>query len=109
MDKIFWFFQTSGGFELAGHLSRPLLVAFLLYLSNYLVVFTLIMLRRAGLLGGKVEIAGDADDALVVMPTLLGKRSELDGVKRAVDSVLTNGYPGPLVVCVAIDDAGRAP
>lgn len=109
MDKLFWFFQTSGGFELAGHLSRPLLVAFLLYLSNYLVVFTFIMLRRGGLLGRNLAIAPGDNDALLVMPTLLGKRAELEGIQRAVESVLTNGYPGPLVVCVAVDHADQTP
>jgi len=40
-----------------------------------------------------------------VLPTLLTREAELDGLRRAIGSVLASGYPGGLVVCAAIDHA----
>ena len=69
------------------------------------------LLRKAGLATTSVELEPEnRRAAVVVLPTLLRKRGELDGLVAAMRSVARNGYPGRLYVVACIDgtrEAGR--
>jgi hypothetical protein len=82
----------------------------LLYHSGYVFVFLRAVLERLGLAPKARGLSrGSPPGAVVVLPTLLSKREELEGLKRALLSVLNDGYPGELIVAVGVDHAGKAP
>jgi hypothetical protein len=110
MEQLIWFFSTAAGFEVIGLWLRPILLGIALYYSSYGFILVRTLLRDSSLKPDHWRLAQkDRQDALVVLPTLLRKKAELEGLKRAILSVVHNGYPGRLVVCPSIDDAGQAP
>lgn len=108
MDKLAWFFHNHGGQELLARFWLTLLVGFVLYQSNYLQILVRVIVERGWRPPGPRLAPGECPDALLVLPTLLTRDAELDGLRRAITSVLANGYPGGLVICAAIDHADRA-
>jgi hypothetical protein len=108
MNDVAWFFHTRGAAFLLDRLGATLLFVFLLYQSNYLLVFLRLILARVRAAPAP-PLPSSCPDALLVLPTLLTRPSELDGLRRAITSVLDNGYPGRLLVCPAIDQADGSP
>ena len=53
--------------------------------------------------------SGERPAAVLVMPTLLRTVDELEGLKKAITSAATNGYPGDLTIVAAIDDGCSKP
>lgn len=110
MDNLIWFFTTSGTVKLFSGVWRTLAICFLLYQSGYLYIVIRLLLERLGIWRQSGRLApGDRPGALVILPTLLSRPSELEGLKRAIMSLLQDGYPGQLVVAVGVDHAARAP
>jgi cellulose synthase/poly-beta-1,6-N-acetylglucosamine synthase-like glycosyltransferase len=108
MDKIVWYFRTASPIEIFGQLWLPLVIGIALYYSSYLPVLLRAFARKLRTRRHEPTRV-DLPALLVVLPTLLRNRGELVGLERAIGSVLDNGYPGPLVVCAAIDDIAGAP
>ena len=108
MNDAAWFFQTHGSAIMLGRVLTTLLIIFVLYQSNYLVLF-LKLIARHGRPPPPPLAPEDCPDAMLVLPTLLVKPAELDGLQRAITSVLDNGYPGRMLICPAIDHASAAP
>ncbi len=110
MEHLFWFFQVQSAYGILSAISFPLLVGLALYQTDYAF-----LLLRHLFLGarGRRELprlsSAKAPSALLVMPTLLRNKDELEGMKRAIRSTVTNGYPGSLVVVASIDDGGGNP
>ena len=107
MERVLWHLQTASGSELFGVLWRPILLGFVLYYSSYLGISLRALWRRAGF--GVQQKPATLPPALIVLPTLLRKPSELTGLKRAVLSIVANDYPGRLLVCPSIDHGDFAP
>jgi len=110
VDTLLWSIGTADGLGVLGRLWRPFLIGMLLYYSGYLAVWLATLARSAGILRAFRPLAPDeAADALVVIPSLLGSRDELDALQAAAATALGNGYPGKLVVCLAIDGCSERP
>lgn len=105
MQQLFWFLRVHSGIELASPYALPIMIGFLMYQVHYAVLLLqcLVRLVKYGTKAPPVP-AGARKSALLVMPTLLRNAEELAGLKAAITSVATNGYPGELVVVAAIDD-----
>jgi hypothetical protein len=106
MQTVFWFLSTWQAMDVAHMLWRPLLAMLALYHSGDVFIVAGLLCRR--FLPGRLS-TGPLPDAVVLVPTLLASRDDLEKLQSAVLSVLTNGYPGRLTVVVAVDEAARAP
>lgn len=111
MEQISWFLLTSSAVEFVRQVIRPLTILFILYYANFFFLLGRTLLIRYGFLsdGFDKNRGQPATPALVVLPTLLRKRGDLISLQHSIESVLANGYPGDLTVCIAIDDSGAAP
>jgi hypothetical protein len=106
VDRLFWFFQQNGAFDVISGMRIPLLICFVLYQFDYLlIVLRRLVMGARGAEGLARLSAANAPSALIVMPTLLRVRDELEGLKRAILSAANNGYPGALYIVASIDDA----
>ncbi len=109
MEKLIWYFSNIDGYELIGVAWKPILIGLILYHSNYLLIAARTTWRRIWPHQCRPLSPGEAPDILIVLPTLLRKRSELEGLQRAIQSVMANNYPGQVVICPAIDHADLQP
>ena len=107
METVLWFVTTWQSLEVAHLLLWPFLSSMVLYHSTDLYVIGRLITRR--LRASPPASLGPLPDAIVVIPTLLPSRSDVDKVVAAVRSVLDNRYPGRLSVHVAIDNASSSP
>ncbi len=106
MERIAFLLHVRAALTLLTSLQTPLLLGFLLYQSAYpFIVLQALGSRALGLSGSPPLTPASAPAVLLVLPTLLRTRGELAGMKRAISSVVQNGYPGQLVIVAAIDAA----
>ncbi|MBS2012055.1 MAG: hypothetical protein JST00_04160 [Deltaproteobacteria bacterium] len=110
MNELFWFLRTRSTFELGTPYVAPVVLAVTLYQIHYviLIVQCFVRLLRYGSSAPPIR-SGQRPAAVLVMPTLLRNEGELDGLKRAITSAATNGYPGTLTIVAAIDDGSAEP
>jgi hypothetical protein len=109
IDQIVWYLGSIRSLIEATPFLRALLVCLLLYQLDLVIVLGWWLLRKAGLLPTHVELEPEnRKSAIVVLPTLLRKRAELDGLIAAMRSVAQNGYPGRLFVVACIDGVREA-
>jgi hypothetical protein len=110
METVVWSLRTLSGFTLSAPLVQSLFILLLLC-WDYLLLLPWTLAARAAR-GGPARsplTAGTAPSALVVIPSLLRKRDELDSMLATIDSVAGNGYPGDLFIVVSIDGTDDAP
>jgi len=107
MGQLLWYLQESGALGLLRLFARPVLVLLLLYQSSAVAVALRLLVRR--FVPGAPEASTPLPDALVLIPTLISNDGAVRALEDAIRSVVTNGYPGRLTVCVAVDDASRHP
>jgi glycosyltransferase involved in cell wall biosynthesis len=103
MQTILWCLGRADGVAILGALWRPFLIGLVLYYSNYLYVWCASLVRSAGLRPFRPLARDEQVDVLIVIPTLLRSRDELDELCAASRTVIANGYPGRVVLCLAID------
>ncbi len=104
MDHLFWHLTTFGSSTGLMPMVRAALVCGLLYQIDIFIVLGAWLLRKIGIFPDQVTLEPhNRKDAILVMPTLLRKPSELEGLKAAMHSVATNRYPGRLYVVACID------
>jgi hypothetical protein len=109
MDHLLWYFtSTARTFGLL-----PILRAAAICGLLYQVDLALVLARW---LMGKISPeppiqleAHSKHSAVLVLPTLLRREDELDGLIKAVRSAATNGYPARLTVVACIDDRSNRP
>lgn len=109
METILWNVARSDGGEFLGAMWQPFLIGMVLYFSGYWSVWMVALARAAGL---QRPFAGlsNPPDILVVIPTLLRTREDLDGLREAAETVVANRYPGRVVLSLSIDGTdGIAP
>ncbi|MCW5834785.1 MAG: hypothetical protein KIS78_20440 [Labilithrix sp.] len=110
MQELIWYLRVHSSFELVSPYVLPVLIAFGLYQIHYVVVLAQCLVRyvRHGV-NAPPPRPGERPAAVLVMPTLLRTADELDGLKKAITSAATNGYPGDLTIVAAIDDGRSKP
>jgi hypothetical protein len=110
VEQVVWYLSSIRSAVEASPLLRALFVCAFLYQLDLVVVLTMWLLRKAGLIHAHVALEPEnRKAAVVVLPTLIRKRAELEGLIAAMRSVATNRYPGRLFVIACIDgrrDAG---
>src|SRR5215472_19283915 len=101
MDNIVWSLRTLSGFTMVAPVAKVLFIL-LLICWDYPLLVPYFLLRRAW--GRRPQYDRDARalPLLVVIPSLLRKREELESMMSTVDSVATNGYPGRLIIVITI-------
>lgn len=109
MDALLWKLATDDSVDIFATLWRPLVIALILYHSVYPAVWMSMLARLAGVMRFRPLTATEAPAALIVIPSLVGKPSDVEDLKEAAATVLANRYPGPLVLCLAIDGSGDQP
>lgn len=82
--------------------------AFCLMFFDYFLSFPSYFLSRA-LFGPPRPRPARLPSGLLVIPSLLRGRDELESIESTLESVLRNGYPGDMVVVVSIDGYDEAP
>ena len=78
MESIFWSLGRADGVEILGGLWRPFVIGLVLYYSGYLGVWLQTLARAAGLARFRPLAAAEAVDVLVVIPTLLKTRDDVE-------------------------------
>ena len=111
MESILWSLGRADGVEILGQLWRPFVIGLVLYYSGYLGVWLQTLARAAGLIRFRPLAPADAVDVLVVIPTLLKTRDDVDSLRDAAATVVDNRYPGRVALVMAIDgsDESRHP
>ncbi len=110
MDTVLWNLEGADGASILSALWRPFVIGMLLYFSGYWYVWFRLLAHAAGLTRPFRPLTRDeAVDILVVIPTMLRRRDELEDLQGAAETVLANGYPGRVVVCLSLDGSGAAP
>jgi cellulose synthase/poly-beta-1,6-N-acetylglucosamine synthase-like glycosyltransferase len=110
MDTILWSIANADAVEILGALWRPFLISMVLYFSGYFAVWFQTLGRIARITppfrGLSTE---EAVDVLLVIPTLLKSAADLDDLRDAAGTVVSNGYPGKVVLVMSIDGSDDQP
>ncbi len=110
MEAILWTLRRSDGVEVLGAMWRPFVIGLVLYYSGYLAVWLATLARSARLVPAFRPLSpAEAPAILVVIPTLVRSASDVDDLREAAATVVANGYPGAVVLCIAIDGADAQP
>ncbi|MBP6849873.1 MAG: hypothetical protein KA201_39300, partial [Kofleriaceae bacterium] len=109
MESIFWSLGRADGVEILGGLWRPFVIGLVLYYSGYLGVWLQTLVRAAGLTRFRPLATAEAVDVLVVIPTLLKTRDDVESLQDAAATVVDNRYPGRVVLVMAIDGSDDRP
>ncbi len=111
LERVVWYLCCIRSFVEASPFLRALLLCLFLYQLDLVLVIGAWLLRKTGLSSADFELEPEnRKSAIVVLPTLLRKRVELEGLVAAMRSIARNGYPGRLFVVACIDgthEAGR--
>lgn len=83
--------------------------AFCLMFWDYFYVFPRYFVLRVLRGGGISEERGPVPSGLIVIPTLLRQKDELEAIKTTIANVMQNAYPGKLLIVASIDGFGEAP
>jgi cellulose synthase/poly-beta-1,6-N-acetylglucosamine synthase-like glycosyltransferase len=110
METVVWSFRTFSGFSLTSPLVLSLFVLLILC-WDYILLLPRALWHRARAGGPPLPslTPDQAPSALVVIPSLLRKRDELESMFSTIDSVAGNGYPGDLTIVISIDGTDDAP
>jgi cellulose synthase/poly-beta-1,6-N-acetylglucosamine synthase-like glycosyltransferase len=108
MDSVIWNFRTLSGFSIAAPIAAVLLATLTVF-WDYPLLLLYSLCARA--LSWRRRRDPDAKplSTLVVIPSLLRVEDELTSMLSTIESVASNGYPGPLLIVVSIDGTEAAP
>ncbi len=83
--------------------------AFFVLFFDYFYLYPRYWLLRAlrGSAGNAPRTA--LPSGLLIIPSLLREQAELDAIKSTIESVITNDYPGDLIIIASIDGYEEAP
>lgn len=106
MESVLWNLRTQSAFSTLAPIFLVALATLTLF-WDYPIMLGYLLARRA--LGIQRRATAQPLSTLVVIPSLLRAREELTSMLSTVESVATNGYPGPLLIVVSIDGTRGAP
>ena len=110
MAHLIWYFTGAAKSFGLLPLLRAAFVCGALYQIDLLLVLAMWLCKKVGVLSSESTLEPEnRHTALLVLPTLLRKDSELEGLRAAMRSAAHNGYTGHLVVVACIDDRGDRP
>ena len=110
MEHLAWYLSSMASAIQIMPLLRAALACILLYQIDCLVVVSAWLARKLKLLPSSCELeTGNRLPAVLVLPTLLRRESELEGLMEAMRSAASNRYPGKLLVVACIDGSGERP
>lgn len=111
MESIFWSLRTLDSFQLTAPILLNLLVCFAFFQTDRLLLlaraFAKIVANRPDAF--RPLARGERPSGLVIIPSLLRDREELDAITTTVESCATNGYPGDLVIIASVDGLTEHP
>jgi len=109
IERVFWYFGGIRSFIEAAPFLRALLVCLVLFQVDLVLVLGAWLLRKTGVTARGFALEQEnRKAAVVVLPTLLRRRGELEGLVAAMRSVARNRYPGRLFVVACIDGKREA-
>ena len=110
MEGLLWNLGANGRYSLGAMVATVLFFTFLMC-WDYPILLPYLLLRRSTLraVRRRDRTGGPSPAVLVVIPSLLRKRDELESMMSTIESIANNGYPGPLTIVVSIDGTKDAP
>jgi len=108
MDSVIWNFRTLSGFSIVAPICAVLLITFTVF-WDYPLLLVYSLTARALRKPRQRDPDARALSTLVVIPSLLRVEDELISMLSTIESVASNGYPGPLLIVVSIDGTEDAP
>ena len=109
MENLLWYLTSLRSLSDVLPFVRAALVCLFMYQLDLVPMLVACLLRKIGVLPGEPHLEpGNRKDAIVVLPTLLRKQDELDGLTSAMLSIASNGYSGRLIVVACIDGVREA-
>ena len=111
MLSLLWAMRTSDAFALAWPLVLSLAVCLVIGQTDLLLLlptwFAKVALNRAD--SFRRASVGGRPTGLVVIPSLLRDRGDLNAITTTVESCATNGYPSELVILASVDGRDEKP
>lgn len=111
MESLFWGMRTLDAFQLAAPVLFNIFVCFAVFQSDRVLLLVRWLarivfdrpdaFRRLG--------RGERPTGLVIIPSLLRGRDDLDAITTTVESCGTNGYPSELVIIASVDGITEHP
>jgi hypothetical protein len=109
MEGLVWSFRTATGFHFAAPLFTVIAVV-MIWCWDYPLLLLYRVFQRAFRIDRERRDEGAvALPLLVVIPSLLRQRDELESMFSTVTSIAENGYPGELTIVLTIDGTKDAP
>lgn len=111
MLSLLWALRTSDSFALAWPLLLSLAVCLVVGQTDLLLLlpawFARVALNRAD--SFRPAKLGTRPTGLVVIPSLLRNRGDLNAITTTIESCATNGYPSELVILASVDGRDEKP
>src|SRR5579871_1491555 len=111
MEGLLWSARTLDRFQLGWPIFLNLMICFTLVQSDFplLVIHWLWRIAARRPEPFRPRARGERPSALVIIPSLLRHRGELDAITTTIASAASNGYPGELIIVASVDGRGASP
>lgn len=107
MDAFWWALKTRDSFSVAWPLLTGAFLLFVFAQSDFIVLLTAWYWR---IFRGRTDTACEPlPAAVVIIPSLLRNREDLDAITVTVNACATNGYPGALAIVASVDGRTEKP
>ncbi len=109
MDKLIWFFTNATAVDVLAPIALPILLGIFLYQSHYPWIVAKYLLKAVRGDRQPTLARGNRLPGLVVVPSLLRRRDELEAIQRAMVAAASNRYPGTLIIVGSVDRYEASP
>lgn len=111
MEALLWALRSRDGFTLAWPIAFNLAICLALTETDFLLLIVRFYARLAffGRERFRPGAPGTRPSGLVIIPSLLRGRDDLDAITTTVESCATNGYPSELLVVASVDGRTEHP
>jgi cellulose synthase/poly-beta-1,6-N-acetylglucosamine synthase-like glycosyltransferase len=109
MEALIWSLRTTDGSLYSMALVKVLCVLAVLCWDYPVLLGWRLLQRSLGKQRSRQDEAARSLPLLVVIPSLLRQRDELESMQSTVRGIVSNGYPGELTLVLSIDGTADAP
>jgi hypothetical protein len=110
MESIIYAFRVHGGFELMYPIIISFFICLVLFRLDFFLLFPVFLFKKIfGLNKEFVSNKVAVPTGLVLIPSLLRNKNEVDAIKMSVQSCIDNQYPNDIVIIACVDGRKEFP